>query len=189
VITTAIDADPGTCRHCCVRRLRDLLPLYLWMCEHCGAFVTKAGQPDPDTEAQAYPAGADRPSPSDPGPDCATRRAAVAAMEQYGPIVTINARGSVIRWYRDLRSAEQGDALMVATRLGVLIYVYTHEVPISAQLDAQCAYRGYLREGVATTAEYALATHHRPDPAGPLIPVEWPDGRRGSLRLVDTAAE
>lgn len=182
-LTSIADVDPESCGHCCSRRLRHLLPIHLWMCEHCGAFINKAGQPQDHTPTVDYPA------PADPGRDCAARRASAAAMDRDGPVVVINARGSVIRWYRDLAGAQAGDALMVASRLGVLIYAYTHEVPMSAQLDAQCAYRGFLREGVATTAEYGLATHHRPDRDGPLVPVEWPDGKRGSRQLVDVAAE
>lgn len=64
------------CQHCCTRRLPQLLPAYIWLCNHCGAYVDKAGNPITVTQTQADAIGT---VPlANPGPDCATRRTTAA---------------------------------------------------------------------------------------------------------------
>lgn len=77
--------------------------------------------------------------------------------------------GYVVRWYADVNAAETGHEMMSASRNGVRIRCYFHEVPIAALADATRVYeklhaadlRPFGRDRSADEAARALATHHR----------------------------
>jgi hypothetical protein len=79
--------------------------------------------------------------------------------------------GCVVRWYADLNAAETGHEMMSASRNGVRIRAYLHEVPPGAILDATTVHeklrdadRAPFRPKARNAAEEAaraLATHHR----------------------------
>ena len=83
--------------------------------------------------------------------------------------------GPVVRWYRSEAAARHGGEIMSASRNGVLVSGYLHEVPADAIADAQQAYRSLARRiyGADTPGDVAvLATHRGSVLAGTLTPIE-----------------
>ncbi|MGW6502968.1 hypothetical protein [Nonomuraea angiospora] len=88
-------------------------------------------------------------------------------------IVTVNtfSNETMVRWFRSLEAAQTQRHVMSATRHGVRVEVYLHEIPAEALRAAQNAYE-VLRRDRNADVNY-LATHVNRGPAnGPLVPVE-----------------
>jgi hypothetical protein len=79
--------------------------------------------------------------------------------------------GLVLRWYRDLTAAEIGDESMSASRAGVKVNVFQHEIPEQQMNDASEAYatlsRGGDVEGVVTHRFEGFAARRKVVPLGP----------------------
>lgn len=89
--------------------------------------------------------------------------------------------GYVVRWYASLTAADSGHEIMSASRNGVRIRTYLHEIPAAALADAIAIYvklhtaslRPFGSDRSADEAARALATHHRRGFGrhGPLEPI------------------
>jgi hypothetical protein len=80
--------------------------------------------------------------------------------------------GLVIRWYASERAEDRGSEVMSASRNGVRVYSFLHEVPAAHMANAVRAYE-YLRADRPGCEDFArsLATHRRSGMFGPLEPV------------------
>lgn len=92
--------------------------------------------------------------------------------------------GTVVRWYRDMASAQSRAELVSASRNGVLIHGYLHEVPSGVLLLAKGAHE-VLRAHPAADLSH-LATHRRRI-GGRLDPITT-DTRHGGRAPVTPAA-
>ncbi|MGP3917683.1 hypothetical protein [Nonomuraea sp. 10N515B] len=88
-------------------------------------------------------------------------------------IVTVNTTimdGTVVRWFRSLDAAQTQRQVMSASRHGVRVEVYLHEIPGEALRAANGAYETLRRDRNADVRH--LATHVNRGPSnGPLVPV------------------
>jgi len=78
--------------------------------------------------------------------------------------------GAVVRWHRSHESASYGNEFMSASRNGVMVECYLHEVPEQALADARAAF-DLLRRGRRDDVQQ-FATHVRRGLGGPVVPVE-----------------
>ncbi|MGI5286642.1 hypothetical protein ACQEVF_25340 [Nonomuraea polychroma] len=88
-------------------------------------------------------------------------------------IVTVNKimDETVVRWFRSLDAAQNQRHVMSASRHGVRVEVYLHEIPAEAQRTAHGAYETLRRDRNADVTH--LATHVNRGPSnGPLVPIE-----------------
>jgi hypothetical protein len=95
---------------------------------------------------------------------------------RYDVIVTVTNTvmdGLVVRWYRSESAERRGVEFMSASRNGVMVGCYLHEVHSDLLAAAKAAYRD-LSHGIETDVR-ALATHKRNGPFSPLEPVVVPD--------------
>lgn len=90
---------------------------------------------------------------------------------------TINS-GWVVRWFGSEQAAEHREPMLSASRAGVCVSCYLHQVPADVLATATQAYET-LRDG-REEGILALATHRKRGLFGPLVPVErapsTPDG-------------
>ena len=79
------------------------------------------------------------------------------------PVVTVTQTvmsGSVVRWYTSKATGDRGDTWLSASRDGVLVNGYLHEIPPDVLAIATATYRALARNRDADVT--GLATHHRP---------------------------
>ena len=94
-------------------------------------------------------------------------------------MVTVTATimsGTVVRWHRNLTSAELHRPMLSASREGVMTHndVYLNEIPPHWMAAAMEAYELLRRDPRADVRH--LATHvHRGPSNGPLVPIEEAD--------------
>ncbi len=114
---------------------------------------------------------ADTPTPTRPttetisAPHGVTTTAETAIPPHDGRVVTVTPTimdGLVVRWYRDLDAAQAGGAIASmasASRNGVLVHGYLHEVPERVLAEARRAHRLLSERRDADDEVRAMATH------------------------------
>lgn len=90
------------------------------------------------------------------------------------PVVLVNRFGdeTVVRWFKDLWSAERNHVILSATEKGVRVYgAYLHEIPDAWLDNASAAYQSLSKDRHADVSH--LATHRNRGPMnGPLVAIE-----------------
>lgn len=87
--------------------------------------------------------------------------------------------GAVVRWYASVNAAECGDPIASASRAGVLVTGYLHEVPAAVMAQANEAFEILRdRDGRRGAPElvYPMATHRKRGLFGPLERIESDGG-------------
>lgn len=77
--------------------------------------------------------------------------------------------GTVVRWYLNESAAELRREVVSASRNGVLVNGYLHEIPAEVMADAQAAYEALRHDRRAEVAH--LATHRHRGLFGPLVAI------------------
>lgn len=83
--------------------------------------------------------------------------------------------GTVVRWYRSVSDAENRNEMLSASRNGVLVRGYLHEVPAEALARANEAFE-ILRDKGPRELVQGMATHRRMALGGGLERVEHSHG-------------
>jgi hypothetical protein len=82
--------------------------------------------------------------------------------------------GAIVRWHTCLSAAQIYQPVMTASRHGVRVETYLHEIPAEVLRAAQRAYEALRHDRNADVTH--LATHRHKGPSnGPLVPVDEED--------------
>lgn len=108
----------------------------------------------------------------DPDPDADYGRER-AGWQPGDPVVVVTPTvmdGTVVRWYRDLYAYDNGREYLSASRKGVRVNIFLHDVPAGDMAAAQRTYEALKANPDADMK--SLATHRGSGLVGPLVEVD-----------------